>query len=113
MVTSTPVHPEGPRYGASLAYLAGLWTGPLLWRSAAQYLAHRGWAGLFVDTSTVAGGIAARAAAVTDYLRKLPAMPVLIGHDAGALIALASAARAEVPAVVLVSPLRPGTPRTH
>jgi predicted alpha/beta hydrolase family esterase len=113
MVTSTPVHPEGPRYGVSLAYLAGVWTRPLLWRPAAQYLAHRGWAGLLVDTSTVTGGIAARAAAVTDHLRKLPAMPVLIGHDAGALVALASAARAEFAAVVLVSPLRPGAPGTQ
>jgi len=113
MVTSTPVHPEGPRYGASIAYLAGLWTRPLLWRPAAQYLAHRGWAGLLVDAGAVAGGIAPRAAAVTESLRKLPAMPVLVGHDAGALVALASAAMAEVPAVVLVSPLRPGAPGTH
>jgi pimeloyl-ACP methyl ester carboxylesterase len=113
MVTSTPVHPEGPRYGASIAYLSGLWTGPLVWRAAAQYLAHRGWAGLLVDASGVAGGMAARATAVVEYLRKLPAMPVLVGHDAGALVALAAAARTEVPAVVLVSPLRPGAPGTH
>jgi non-heme chloroperoxidase len=113
MVTSTPVHPEGPRYGASIAYLSGLWTGPQVWRAAAQYLAHRGWAGLLVDAGSVAGGLAARATAVTEYLRKLPAMPVLVGHDAGALVALAVAARTEVPAVVLVSPLRPGAPGTH
>ena len=113
MVTATPVHPEGPRYGASIAYLPGLWTGPLLWRPAAQYLAHRGWAGLLLDAGPVAGGVAARAAAVQAYLRKLPAMPVLIGHDAGALVALASAVEGEVPALVLVSPLRPGAPRTH
>ena len=113
MVTSTPVHPEGPRYCASIAYLSGLWTGPLVWRAAAQYLAHRGWAGLLVDASGVTGGIGARATAVVEYLRKLPAMPVLVGHDAGALVALASAARIEVPAVVLVSPLRPGAPGTH
>jgi non-heme chloroperoxidase len=113
MVTGTPVHPEGPRYGASIAYLPGLWTGPQVWRTAAQYLAHRGWAGLLIDASGVAGGVAARARSVTEYLRKLPAMPVLVGHDAGALVALAVAAGVEVPAVVLVSPLRPGTPGTH
>ena len=113
MVTSTPVHPEGPRYCASIAYLSGVWTGPLVWRAAAQYLAHRGWAGLLVDASGVAGGIAARATAVVEYLRKLPAMPVLVGHDAGGLVALASATRAEMPAVVLVAPLRPGAPGTH
>ena len=56
MVTSTPVHPEGPRYGASIAYLSGLWTGAQVWRAAAQYLAHRGWAGLLIDASGVAGG---------------------------------------------------------
>ena len=113
MVTSTPVHPEGPRYGASIAYLSGLWTGPQVWRAAAQDLAHRGWAGLLIDAGSVAGGIAARATAVTEFLRKLPAMPVLVGHDAGALVALAAASRTEVPAVVLVSPLRPGAPGTH
>src|SRR5262245_29495550 len=101
MVSSAPVHPEGPRYGASIAYLSGLWTGPQVWRAAAQYLAHRGWAGLLIDASSVAGGIGARATAVADFLRKLPAMPVLVGHDAGALVALAAASRIEVPAIVL------------
>jgi pimeloyl-ACP methyl ester carboxylesterase len=37
----------------------------------------------------------------------------VIGHDAGALVALATAARAPVRALALLSPLVPGAPGTH
>ena len=113
MVTCTPVHPEGPRYGASIVYLSGLWVGPQVWLHTATYLAHRGWAGALVDTRAVRGGIAGRAQAVAEHLRTLVAPPIVVGHDAGALVALAAAARAPVRALVLVSPLLPGTPTTH
>jgi len=113
MVIATPVHPEGPRYAAPIAYFSGVWMGSQVWRQAASYLAHRGWAGTLLDTRAVAGGIAARAAAAAEHLRALPAAPVLVGHDAGALVALAAAALIDVPALVLVSPLSPGAPGTH
>jgi pimeloyl-ACP methyl ester carboxylesterase len=113
MVTATPVHPEGPRYAAAIAYFSGVWMGPQVWRQAASYLGHRGWAGTLLDTRAVAGGIAARAAAAAEHLRALPVAPVLVGHDAGALVALATATRVDVPALVLVSPLSPGAPGTH
>jgi pimeloyl-ACP methyl ester carboxylesterase len=113
MVIATPVHPEGPRYAAPIAYFSGVWMGSHVWRQAASYLAHRGWAGTLLDTRAVKGGIAARAAAAAEHLRALPAAPVLVGHDAGALVALATATRIDVPALVLVSPLSPGAPGTH
>ena len=113
MLTVTPVHPEGPRYRASIAYLSGLWVAPQIWLPTATFLAHRGWEGALVDVRSVRGGLVARAEAVVGYLRTLSAPTVLMGHDAGALLGLAVAARIEVGALVLVSPLLPGTPGTH
>ena len=113
MVLATLVHPEGPRYAASIAYFPGLWMGPQVWRQAASYLAHRGWVGTLLDTRAVGGGIAARAAVAAEHLRALPAPPILVGHDAGALVALATASRIDVPALVLLSPLLPGAAGTH
>jgi pimeloyl-ACP methyl ester carboxylesterase len=113
MPLATAVHPEGPRYGAPIVYLSGLWAAPTVWRHAAGYLAHRGWAGRVVDTRDVSGGIAKRGQAVADDVRTLPAAPVLVGHDAGALVALAVASDVTVRALVLLSPLVPGAPGTH
>src|SRR5690242_18891541 len=113
MLTATPVHPEGPRYAAPIVYLAGIWVAPALWRPAATYLAHRGWAGRLLDTRGVPGGIAARAEAVAADLATRAASPVLVAHDAGAMVALAVAATVPVRALVLVSPLVPGEPGTH
>jgi pimeloyl-ACP methyl ester carboxylesterase len=113
MLTATPVHPEGPRYAASIAYLAGLWVPPAVWRPAATYLGHRGWAGRLLDTRAVRGGIAARADAVAAHLAKRDAPAVLVAHDAGAAVALAVAEKVPVRALVLVAPLVPGTAGTH
>jgi non-heme chloroperoxidase len=113
MLTATPVHPEGPRYAAPLVYLAGLWVAPAVWRPVATYLAHRGWAGRLLDCRAVRGGIAARADAVAADLAKRAPHPVLVAHDAGAIVALAVAAKVPVRALVLVSPLVPGAAGTH
>jgi pimeloyl-ACP methyl ester carboxylesterase len=113
MLTATPVHPEGPRYGTSIVFLSGLWVSPMVWRPVASFLAHRGWPGALLDVRAVAGGVAARADPVAGYVRALSAPPVMIGHDAGALVALAAAARAPVRALALVSSLVPGAPGTH
>ena len=108
MLTATPVHPEGPRYAAPIVYLAGLWVSPVVWRPVATYLAHRGWEGRLLDTRGVRGGIAARADAVAADLAKRAVEPVLVGHDAGAMVALAVAAKVPVRALVLAAPLVPG-----
>jgi pimeloyl-ACP methyl ester carboxylesterase len=113
MLTATPVHPEGPRYGTSIVFLSGLWVSPILWRPVATFLAHRGWPGTLLDVRAVTGGVAARADRVAEHVRALSAPPVVIGHDAGALVALATAARTPVRALALVSPLVPGAPGTH
>src|SRR5262249_51743408 len=113
MLTVTPVHPEGPRYAAPIVYLAGIWVAPAVWRPAATYLAHRGWAGRLLDARGVRGGIAARADAGAADLAKRATPSVLVAHDAGAMVALAVAATVPVRALVLVSPLVPGAPGTH
>ncbi len=113
MLTATPVHPEGPRYAASVVYLSGLWVPPTVWRPVATYLAHRGWAGRLLDLRAVSGGIDARADAVATDVAKRAAPPVVVAHDAGATVALAVAARVSVRALVLASPLVPGAPGTH
>ena len=108
MRTPEPVHAEAARYATSLLFLPGLWAGPELWRGVATYLAHRGWESDLVDLRTVSGDIASRAQQVAEYAAGLPAPPVLIGHDAGGLVALAAARRGPSAAVVLVAPQAPG-----
>ena len=66
-----------------------------------------------VDTRGVRGGIAARADAVAADLSKRAAPPVLVAHDAGAMVALAVAAKVPVRALVLAAPLVPGAAGTH
>ena len=107
MQTPEPVHAEAARYATSLLFLPGLWAGPELWRGVAGYLAHRGWEGGLVDLRTTAGGLEGRAQAVADYAAGLPAPPVLVGHDAGGLVALTAARRGLSAAVVLVAPRGP------
>ena len=106
MLTDEIVPPEGGRYAASLVLLPGLWAGRDAWRGFATYLAHRGWECRLLDLRGT-GGFAARAAALDEYLGTLPVPAVLLGHDAGALLAAASGRRAT--AVVLLAPLVPGS----
>jgi pimeloyl-ACP methyl ester carboxylesterase len=113
MVKTWPVHPEGPRYGASLVFLPGLWASGESWRRAAGYFAHRGWEGTIVEVRDVEGGLEARVRAVRELVRDRAASTVLVGHDAGAWLALAVAREIPVRAVVLVSPLVPGAPTTR
>jgi pimeloyl-ACP methyl ester carboxylesterase len=110
LLPATPIHAESARYATSLVFLPGLWAGPGVWRAAAGYLAHRGWEGQLLDLRAVAGGIGTRAAAVAAHVAVLPTPPVLIGHDAGALVALAATAAAPAAAVVLLAPLVAGSP---
>jgi pimeloyl-ACP methyl ester carboxylesterase len=99
---------EGSRYEACLVFVPGLWAGPRIWWGFASFLAHRGWECQLLDVSPLAD-LAARTAAVAEYAAALPVRPVLIGHDAGALIALAAAPGGNALAAVLVAPLLPGS----
>ncbi len=102
--------PEGPRYGAAVIYVPGLWAGPSAWRGVGSYLGHRGWEGHALDLRSIAGGLADRATAVSAFARRLPTPPILVGHDAGAIVALAAAAQGPTAAVALLAPLIPGRP---
>jgi len=113
MLVTAQIHPEGPRYGASLVFLPGLWVGSDVWRGPATFFGHRGWQGTLVDLRGVPGGIAARGRAVAEIVSRIPGRVVLAGHDAGALVALAAAGHESVAALVLVSPLVAGSAATH
>jgi pimeloyl-ACP methyl ester carboxylesterase len=105
MLTAEPIPAEGARYTATLVFLPGLWAGPELWRPMAGYLAHRGWEGMLVDLRGIPGGLAARSDAVAELAATLPAPPILLGHDAGALVAWRATTRGAAVAAVLLAPL--------
>jgi len=107
MLNATVVRAESGRYAAALVCVPGLWAGPVVWRRFAGYLAHRGWESHLVDVATVAGDVAARGAAVAEYAAARGVPAVVLGHDAGGLVALAAASAAA--AVVLVAPLLPAS----
>ena len=107
MLTSETLPAEGPRYAASLVCIPGLWAGPAAWRGFGSYLGHRGWECHLLDVRPVRGGIAARGAAVAEYLAALPGPAVLLGHDAGALVALDAASKRPTAGLVMLAPLAP------
>jgi pimeloyl-ACP methyl ester carboxylesterase len=112
MLTDETVPAEGGRYAAPLVLVPGLWAGRDVWRGFSTYLAHRGWECRLVDLRG-RGGLEQRAAAVGAYVERLPAPPVIVGHDAGAVVAAAAAAEGRVAAVVLLAPLATGHAATR
>lgn len=104
---------ESPKFTASLLLVHGLWCTAAVWQRFMGYSAHRGW-----DCEAVqlpGRGDASRPGEVewADWLTtlesamaRLTAPPILIGHDVGALLALAGAARG-ARAVVAVAPVVP------
>lgn len=108
------VEPEGERYAADLLLLHGLWTVPSVWGRAAVGLAQRGWRCWLADLrAPVAGaesgaGLAAWSDRAAAALRDLATPPIVIGHDAGALVALALAERGLPRAAIAVAPLLAG-----
>jgi len=109
MLTAETLPAEGGRYAAALVCIPGLWAGSGIWRGFASFLGHRGWECHLLDVRGVPGGLGARAAAVRAYATALPAPAILVGHDAGGLVALAAAAHGATAAVVLLTPLAPGS----
>lgn len=99
------VHPESPRFHASLLFVHGLWGDPGRWRRPMGFFAHRGWQCHAVDL-TPSAAPADHAAVLAGVARELDPPPVLVGHDAGALLALGCSAPAPV-AVVAIAPLLP------
>lgn len=109
MLRATPVHAESARYRTSLLFLPDLWAPAEVWLPVATFLGHRGWEGQLVELRG-AGDLPARATALAALAGRLSDAPVLIGHGAGALVALEAARRTGVAAaVVAVAPLVPGS----
>lgn len=109
------LEPENERYAAELVFVHGLWSGPDVWEPVARGFAHRGWRCVLLDHSAVLadpprdfGAWVDRAAA---SVAARPTPPILLGHDAGALVALAIAARGAVRAAVAIAPLLEGARR--
>jgi pimeloyl-ACP methyl ester carboxylesterase len=110
--------PENARYTSRILLLHGLWAGAWCWRFFASFLAHRGWEVIAPDLRGRPGSLAAdlRRVDFEDYAadaRELislatdPSPPVLVGHDLGGLIAIASAAGTRCRAVVALAPPLP------
>ena len=108
----TVIEPESDRYRAELVLVRGLWVDAGIWRAAAAGFAHRGWRCVVVERSgeDVAPGEAGVAwrQRVEDVVRGREAKPIVIGHDAGALLALDLASRGLVRGAVAVAPLLDG-----
>ncbi|MBM4265949.1 MAG: alpha/beta hydrolase [Deltaproteobacteria bacterium] len=112
------IEAENERYAAPLVFLHGLWVGPEIWRRAALGFAHRGWSCRLLDersggadgtpAARFEAGFEAHVERVAHELALLEAPAVVIGHDSGALVALALAERAAVRASVAVAPLLEG-----
>jgi pimeloyl-ACP methyl ester carboxylesterase len=103
--------PESERYNAELLFVHGLWVDARVWRGVAAGFAHRGWSCVLVDRPSSSENAATESWArrVERAARAREAPPIVIGHDAGALVALDLAARGAVRAGVAVAPLLDGT----
>jgi pimeloyl-ACP methyl ester carboxylesterase len=106
----TVLEPESERYRADLVFVHGLWVRSAVWRLAAAGFAHRGWRCLLLDLPPADDGDPPSSwpRFVADVVRGRPVKPIVVGHDAGALVALELAARGSVRGAVAVAPLLEG-----
>jgi pimeloyl-ACP methyl ester carboxylesterase len=105
------IEAENERYAATLVFLHGLWAGPDIWRPLALGFAHRGWRCALVDVRGAAGGRPGALAWSEEAEKRIDELAtpvVVVGHDAGALLALSWAERGRVTACVAVAPLLEG-----
>jgi pimeloyl-ACP methyl ester carboxylesterase len=113
----TVTRAESERFAAPLLLIHGLWAGSWVWSRLVGYLGHRGWESWAVDLPGRPGAAAIAGSRIdrrevmercTAAARAMPAPPILVGHDAGAAVALRLAAAVGAPAIVLVAPALPG-----
>lgn len=100
------VDPESAKFTAPLLLLHGLWSTPRIWRPFTSYLAHRGWLSVVPYLQLPephSASVATYEAAVGELIAALPGVPVIVGHDFGAFVALRLAGSAA--AVVALAPL--------
>jgi pimeloyl-ACP methyl ester carboxylesterase len=109
---------EVERFAAPLLLLHGLWTGSWLWTRMTGYLSHRGWEtwaldlpgrpGAGPEESGGVSGVSHFLARIESAVNAMPAVPVVVTHDAGAALALRAVATVAVRGLVLLAPLLPG-----
>lgn len=105
------IEAENERYAATLVFVHGLWAVPEIWRGIALGFAHRGWRSAVADSRETAPERPSFDQWCDDLaaaIEPLETPAVVIGHDAGGLVALALAARGQVAASVAVAPLLEG-----
>ena len=102
---------ESPKFVAPLVFIHGLWCTAAVWRRFMGFFAHRGWTSHALTLRGPDSG-AAGPLGFADHLRDVRALlardatrPIVIGHDAGGLLALALAPAAR--AVIALAPLVP------
>ena len=103
---------EAERFAAPLLLIHGLWSGSWVWERMAGFLGHRGWESWALDLPGRPGAPTAEQgdvpadllAHIETVARAMPGPPVLVAHDAGAVLALQSAAAVEARALVLINP---------
>ncbi|MBY0276015.1 alpha/beta fold hydrolase, partial [Candidatus Binatia bacterium] len=102
--------PESERYRAELIFVHGLWVDSRIWRGIAAGFAHRGWSCVLVDRVSSSGDSddSSWVGRVAHVAARREVLPIVIGHDAGALVALDLAARGAVRAAVAIAPLLEG-----
>jgi pimeloyl-ACP methyl ester carboxylesterase len=106
----TLLPPESDRYRAELLFVHGLWVDSRIWRGVAAGFAHRGWTCVLLDRdlSSTQSERMSWTGRVERVVREREVPPVVIGHDAGALVALDLAARGAVRAAIAIAPLLGG-----
>lgn len=114
-MTGEIIEPENGRYRADLLFLHGLWTTAEIFRPAVLGFAHRGWRCEMLDLRAEgpADALDVWCERVVAHVEAAERPVILVGHDAGALVALAAAERAKVSAVIASAPLLGGAPRVH
>lgn len=99
------IDPESAKFTAPLLLLHGLWSTPTIWRPFTGYLAHRGWLSIAPELTLAIRKTSPEAIedALVEVIAALPAPPVIVGHDLGAIHALRLVEKAV--AVVALAPL--------
>jgi len=108
---------ESPRFAHPLLLIHGLWTGSWLWARIAGYLGHRGWESWAIERPgrTELGRGAREPMSVSEVVERcvktvaaMDAPPIVVAHDAGAVLALRLVRILGAPAAVLMAPVLPG-----
>jgi len=117
-VTIESIAGESAKFAAPMVLVHGLWCSAAVWRRFMGYLAHRGWTCHAMNLrghGDAAGRDEVDRFSFADYLGDVQsvlaacdAAPVVVGHDLGALLALACPA-ATTRAVVALAPFLPRT----